>query len=122
STVRAELRRAELALAAAAGCLLAVIMHWPLVLHLGTDIPRDVGDPLVQSWQEAWGGYALNHQPLNFFPGNMFCPQPDSLAFSDGLIGYAPLSVFGDGIKDAVARYDLLLLVFYEVSFLLAHP
>ncbi|MGZ5333029.1 MAG: hypothetical protein ACXWD7_03895 [Solirubrobacterales bacterium] len=118
---RSEITRRELGLVVAAACLLAVVMHWPLVLHLGTDIPRDVGDPLVQSWQEAWGGYALIHQPLHFFQGNMFWPQPDSLAFSDGLIGYAPISFFGSGVKAAVVRYDLLFLFAYALSFIGAY-
>ena len=120
-TGRSEITRRELALVVVAGCLLAIVMHWPLVFHLGTDVPRDVGDPLVQSWQVAWGGYALIHQPLHFFQGNMFWPQPDSLAFSDALIGYAPLSVFGDGVKDAVLRYDLLFLLAYALTFVGAY-
>ena len=42
-------------------------MHWPLVLNLGDAIPKDLGDPLPQSWQIAWGGHALAHQPLELF-------------------------------------------------------
>ncbi len=45
--------------------LLALVMHWPLPLHLGSDVPKDLGDPLPQAWQIAWGGHALQHQPLD---------------------------------------------------------
>jgi hypothetical protein len=44
------------------GCMvlaivLALALHWPLPLHLGTDIAQDLGDPLVQAWQIAWDGH-----------------------------------------------------------------
>ena len=44
---RRELSLRELVLVAAGACLLAVVMHWPLVLNLGDDIPKDLGDPLA---------------------------------------------------------------------------
>ena len=57
---------------------------------MGRDIAKDIGDPLVQAWQVAWDGHALAHQPLSLFQANTFWPLPDSLAFSDALVGYAP--------------------------------
>jgi hypothetical protein len=107
----------ELALLAAGACLLAVVMHWPLVLHLGETIPKDLGDPLPQSWQVAWGGHALAHQPLEFFQSNQFWPLDDTLAFSDALIGYAPAGLIGSGPEAAVTRYDLLFLFAYALAF-----
>ncbi len=106
----------ELLVAALAACLLAVVMHWPLVLHLGEWIPKDLGDPLPQSWQVAWGGHALLEQPLDFFQANQFWPVDDSLAFGDALIGYAPAGLIGDGPHDAVVRYDLLFLFAYALA------
>ena len=110
-------RPRELLLAALAGCLLAVVMHWPLVLHLGETIPKDLGDPLPQSWQVAWGGHALAHQPLDFFQSNQFWPLDDTLAFSDALIGYAPAGLIGSGPEAAATRYDLLFLFAYALAF-----
>jgi hypothetical protein len=107
----------ELGALAIAATLLAVVMHWPLVLHLGSDVPRDLGDPLSQAWQVAWGGHALAHQPLRFFDANQFWPLPDSLAFSDALVGYAPAGLIGDGVSAAIARYDLLFLFAYALAF-----
>ena len=52
---RREPRLRELLLVAVGACLLSVVMNWPLILNLGTDIPKDLGDPLVQAWQAAWG-------------------------------------------------------------------
>lgn len=109
--------RRELVFAALLACALALVMHWPLPLHLGSEISRDLGDPLVQAWQVAWGGHALAHQPLDFFQANQFYPLPDSLAFSDALIGYAPAGLVGDGLTAAVARYNLLFLFAYALAF-----
>jgi hypothetical protein len=107
----------ELLVLAAGACLLSVVMHWPLVLHMGADIPKDLGDPLAESWQAAWGGHALAHQPLHFFQSNQFWPLHDTLAFSDALVGYAPAGLFGSGPHAAVFRYDGLFLFAYALAF-----
>jgi hypothetical protein len=107
----------EVAAVAVGACLLAIVMTWPLVLNLGTDIPRDIGDPLAESWQPAWGGHALLHQPLHFFDANRFWPIKDSLAFGDALIGYAPAGMIGSGPHDALVRYDVLFLFAYALAF-----
>jgi hypothetical protein len=96
-------------------------MHWPLAAHLDRDVPRDIGDPLVQAWQVAWGGHALLHQPLDYFQANTFWPLRDSLAFSDALVGYAPAGVVGHGPHAAIVRYDLLFLFAYALAFLGAY-
>ena len=106
----------ELGALVAGACLLSVVMSWPLVLHLGEDIPRDLGDPLAQTWQVAWDGYALGHQPFEFFQSNQFWPLQDTLAFSDALIGYAPAGLVGSGPHAAVVRYDLLYLFAYALA------
>jgi hypothetical protein len=98
-------------------CLVAVIMHWPLILHPGQTIPKDLGDPLAQAYQMAWDGHALAHQPLHFFDANQFWPFADTLAFSDALIGYAPAGLIGDGPHAAVVRYDLMFLLAYALAF-----
>jgi hypothetical protein len=112
------LSRREVLLAALLACALALVMHWPLPLHMTRDVPRDVGDPLVQAWQVAWGGHALLNQPLDYFQANQFWPLDNSLAFSDALAGYAPAGTLGSGVTAAVLRYDLLFLFAYALCFL----
>src|SRR3954449_534850 len=114
---RSEMNRREVGLAAIGACLLAIVMTWPLVLHLGSTVPRDIGDPLAEAWQPAWGGHALLHQPLHFFDANRFWPLKDSLAFGDALIGYAPAGLIGSGPHAAIVRYDLLFLFVYALAF-----
>src|ERR671932_309240 len=116
-----DVRVSELALAVLAGAALALVMHWPLPLHVGRDVPRDLGDPLPQAWQVAWDGHALLHQPLDFFQANIFWPLRNSLAFSDALVGYAPAGAIGSGPHAAIVRYDLLFLFAYVLAFLGAY-
>lgn len=113
---RRDVTARELLVLAVGACLVSVVMNWPLVLHLGHDIPKDLGDPLAESWQLAWGGHALAHQPLHFFDSNQFWPFDDTLAFSDALVGYAPAGLFGSGPHAAVLRYDLVFLFAYALA------
>ena len=112
-----EVSLRELVTVIGAGVLLAIAMTWPLVLHLGGHIPKDLTDPLPQAWQVAWGGHALAHQPLSFFQSNQFWPLRDTLAFSDALIAYAPAGLIGSGPHAAVARYDILFIFSYALCF-----
>lgn len=113
---RRDVTARELLVLAVAACVTSVVMSWPLVLHLGQEIPKDLGDPLAQSWQLAWGGHALAHQPLHFFNSNQFWPFDDTLAFSDALVGYAPAGLLGSGPHAAVVRYDLAFLFAYALA------
>jgi hypothetical protein len=120
-TARTEVTAREVTALILGAVLVSVIMNWPLVLHLGSSIPGDLGDPLPESWQVAWGGHALANQPLDFWQSNQFWPFDDTLAFSDALVGYAPAGLVGSGPHAAVARYDLLFLFAYALPFVGAY-
>jgi hypothetical protein len=111
----------EIALVSLGAVLLAIVVHWPLPLHLADSFPRDLGDPIVQAWQVAWGGHALIHQPLDFFQANQYWPLKDTLAFSDALIGYAPAGLIGRGVEATTVRYNLLFLFAYALAFIGAY-
>jgi hypothetical protein len=111
----------EIGLAVLIGVALALLMHWPLPLHIGSDVPKDLGDPLPQAWQIAWGGHALQHQPLDYWQSNMYWPLDNTLAFSDALVGYAPFGLIGEGFEAAIARYDLIFLFAYALAFIGAY-
>jgi hypothetical protein len=108
----------EIGVAVLIGVALALLMHWPLPLHIGSDVPKDLGDPLPQAWQIAWGGHALQHQPLDYWQSNMYWPLDNTLAFSDALVGYAPFGMIGEGFEAAIARYDLIFLFAYALAFI----
>jgi hypothetical protein len=113
--------RSELALAILAGVALAVLTTWPLVLHLGSRISPDLGDPIRTAWEIAWVGHALLHQPLHLFDANAFYPHPLSLAFSDSLLGYGPAGWLGSGTVAALVRYNLLFLLAWSLCFVGAY-
>jgi hypothetical protein len=117
-----ELTWREALAAAGAGVALAVVMTWPLVLHLGSDIGKDTGDPLLETWQVAWIGHALLHAPLHLWQANTFWPYDDTLAFSDALVGYAPVGLFSQiSPHAAVLGYNALFLFAYALAFLGAY-
>ena len=70
-----------------------VIMTWPLVLGLGSDVPGDLGDSLLNMWILGWGA---EHVPRlltgsigwsEFWNANIFHPDPLALALSEHLFG-----------------------------------
>ncbi len=89
----------------------AIVTTWPLVAHIGTRIEPDLGDPIRTAWQIAIEGNQLAHHPSQLFDTNAFWPRPDSLTFSDSLLGYAPFGLFGSGVTAAIVRYNLLFLL-----------
>jgi hypothetical protein len=102
------------------GAVVAVVMTWPLVRHLRTAVPQDLGDPLGQAWFLAWGGHAVRSAPLHLFQGNIFWPGTSSYAYSDSLFGWFPAGLIGSGPVAAVVRYDLVFLLSYALAFMAA--
>jgi hypothetical protein len=113
--------RREVMWAIGAGVLLAILTTWPLVLHMGSHIAPDLGDPVRTAWQIAWVGHAMLHDPLHLFDSNAFYPHPLSLAFSDSLLGYGPAAFFGHGTVAALVRYNLLFLWAWSLCFVGAY-
>jgi hypothetical protein len=113
--------RAEILWVILAGVLLAVITSWPLVLHMGSRIAPDLGDPVRTAWQVAWVGHAMLHDPLHIFDSNAFYPHPLSLAFSDSLLGYGPAAFFGHGTVATLVRYNLIFLWIWSFCFVGAY-
>lgn len=112
----------EAVLAAFGGLALAVGMSWPLAARLGSDIGKDLGDPLLQAWQVAWIGHALLDAPFDLWQANIFWPFRDTLAFSDALVGYAPAGLAAQvSPHAALVTYNLLFLGAYSLAFLGAY-
>jgi hypothetical protein len=103
---------------------LAVIMTWPLVTHLGTEIASDLGDPVFNCWILLWtsgqllaalrGDFSAIHQYWN---GNIFAPEPLTIAYSEHLTpqmlqGLPLLAATGN----VVLTYNLLFLSTFVLS------
>jgi len=116
-----SLGRGEILWVAVLGVALAILTSWPLILHLGSRIAPDLGDPVRTAWEIAWVGHAMLHDPLHLFDSNAFYPHPLSLAFSDSLLGYGPAAFFGSGTVAALVRYNLLFLWAWSLCFVGAY-
>ncbi|MFJ2753597.1 hypothetical protein [Streptomyces sp. NPDC087297] len=92
-------------------------MTWPTARDTATTIPQDIYDPLQQAWQIAWGGHSLATAPTDVWDANPFFPEQSTLAYSDSLLGYAPLGMIGSGAEAAVARYNLIYILLHALAF-----
>jgi hypothetical protein len=101
----------EYALVTYASLVLAVAMTWPTLQYPLHTLPQDLGDPARQAWQIAWSGHILLTDPVRLWQSNAFYPEPNSFAFGDSLLGYAPFGMLGDGPLAATLRYNILFVL-----------
>jgi hypothetical protein len=89
---------------------LTVAMTWPQSLHLGTHV-YDGDDPLLSIWRVSWIAHIITTSPLNLFNGNIFHPEPRTLAYTDSVLleGLAGAPLIWAGVS-RVTTYNLLLL------------
>jgi hypothetical protein len=88
---------------------------WESIRTLTTTVPGDLGDPLYFAWQLAWVGHSLRTDPASIVSGmwttNVFQRAPDNLAYTDVVLGYAPLAVLTpSGQSGALAQLNLALV------------
>ena len=74
-------------IALALGLVAAIALTWPLVTNLGHMV-HDPFDPVFQAWTIDWVQHALG-SPGSLFDANIFAPEPNTLAYSDSLLGIA---------------------------------
>lgn len=101
-------------LALSLGLLLAVIARRPQ--DLANTVPGDARDPLLVSWVLAWPAHALTSAD-RFWDGNVLAPLSNSFAFTDPLLAYLPLGLFGGGPAATVVRYNVALLLAAALAF-----
>src|SRR5262249_471508 len=100
---------------------LACVVTYPLVWHLSSAMPHDVGDPLLSTTLLWWNAHTT---PLTarWWDGLWYWPAPGSVAFSDHRLGESlmatPLQWFG---LNAVTAANLTLLAMFPLSALAAH-
>lgn len=107
--------------AAAVYVLLTAAITWPLALHPRTLVPSDIGDPLLNAWIMWWNTQAL---PLTdqWWNAPQFRPVPGTLAFSEHLLGLAPITtpiIFATG--DALLAYNVAFFLAFPLCALAAH-
>jgi len=96
--------------------VITVVLLWPLVVHVRSAVADTLGDPLLNVWTLRWVQHALVTQPTHLYDGNMFAPNPRSLAFSDLLLPQAVIAwPFWLVSHDALFAYNALVLLTYPL-------
>ncbi len=90
--------------------------EWRTITTLTTSVRGDLGDPLYFAWQLAWVGRALTRDPGaitdRMWTTNAFQQAPDTLAYTDVVLGYVPLAwLTPPGQAGALAQLNLALLL-----------
>jgi len=100
---------------------LAVVLTFPLVLHLSSVVPHDVGDSLLSTAILRWNAHVMPFT-TRWWNGFAFYPAPGFMAFSDPRLGESllatPLQWLG---CTPVAAYNLTLLATFRLCALAAH-
>lgn len=112
---------AWLCLAFALYLLLAIALTFPLVMRLGSDVPHDLGDPLLNTWIMWWNA---QHLPLGgeWWNGPFFYPARGTLSFSEHLLGLLPITSpvqwLGGG---PLLAYNVALLLSFPLCAMTMH-
>jgi hypothetical protein len=106
----------EWTLASLGSVVLAVLMTWPTLRYPLHTLPQDSHDPALQAWQMAWSGHILLSDPAQLWNSNTFFPERLSFAFSDTLLGYAPVGMLGEGPQAAILRYNIMFVLAHALA------
>lgn len=107
--------------AAAAYVILTAALTWPLVLHPGSLVPNDLGDPLLNTWILAWDARVM---PLTerWWNAPQFYPAAGTMAFSEHLLG---LTIFTTPVilvtGNPLLAYNIAFLLSFVLSGLFAY-
>lgn len=90
--------------------LLTAAMTWPQALHLGSRATPH-HDVYFNMWRLRWFAHALTTPATGLFDGNIFHPEPRTLAYSDAMIveGLVAAPLLWAGLKPVLV-HNLLLL------------
>ena len=116
-------------LAATGFAALTIAATWPLVRHLGSSLPSDLGDPLFVSWVMAWVARHLTAVIggdlgafARMWDAPIFAPDPTTLAYSEHFVAQAlatlPVRWLGGS---PIAAYNTAFLASFWLSALGAY-
>jgi hypothetical protein len=115
-TILAE-RTHDATWAAAGYAILAVLATWPLVTHIGSALPGDLGDPLLNTFILGWDADRLLHGLGGWWDAPFFYPLKGTLAFSEHLLGIAFFTAPLQWLTgNAVLAYNAAMLGSYVLA------
>jgi hypothetical protein len=95
---------------------LTALMTYPQVRQMH-GVSVDTADPLLSTWRLSWFAHQLPRDPLHLYDGNIFYPEPRTLAFSDAMLVPSLMiaPVVWSGVHQLTA-YNVLLLSAFALS------
>jgi hypothetical protein len=91
--------------------ILTLTLTYPLVFHMGTTVPSDIGDPLYTIWAMNWEMKQAAHGFGQLFDGNNFFPHKGTLLYADYIPGLTLLAApFALLTGSLVWAYNILFL------------
>ena len=115
--IEKRLNRIVPVIAALVYTLLALATTHPLWRHLADTLPSDIGDPLLNTWIQAWDVHAFLTDPLHLFEANIYYPLRNTLAYSEHLVSTAILALPLQAISgEPLVAYNLSLLLSFPLA------
>ena len=100
---------------------LAIVLTFPLVLHLSSVVPHDTGDPMLSTAILWWNAHVLPLTP-RWWDGFAFYPATGFMALSDHRLGESllatPLQWLG---CTPITAYNMTLLATFPLCAMAAH-
>lgn len=109
--------RAPRTLALAVFLALAAVHTWPLASNPAHLSRIDNGDAMLNMWAVTWVAHELPRNPLHVFDGNIFYPEPRTLAYSEAMIvqGILAIPIVALG-GSATLAFNLVLLAGFALT------
>ena len=102
-------------------CVITVALTYPFILHMGSVLPNDAGDPALNTWILWWNTQAIPFSTA-WWNAPAFFPAPGVLSFSENLLGLSlistPLSWLGASPQTA---YNVVFFLTFPLSALGAY-
>ncbi len=114
--------RWSIAIAIAYG-LWSIVLTAPVAFRMADGLPKDWGDPLLNTWILAWETRVLLERPWGLFDAPIFYPHQGTLAYSEPLLGILPFAfpfMLATGIP-ALGYNVAFLFSFWTAALGMAH-
>lgn len=97
--------------------LLTVCGTWPLARHMGSALPGNLGDPLLNAWILGWDADRLRHGLAGVWNAPILYPNTLTLAFSEHLLGIAiPLAPVVWLTQNPILAYNVAFVLTYVLA------
>lgn len=100
---------------------ITIALTYPVLRHIGSVIPHDLGDPVLNTWLLHWSSKRI---PLTaaWWNAPMFFPAPNVMALSELLIGLLPITALVQWLThNPVAAYNVAFILSFPLCGLAAY-